>query len=484
MKGLIVLCAAALAVTMLYGLGGFGGGDTNPASAAVARVNGLDIPYGEYQSVYRNLVQQYEMYVGPLSGLDLESVGYEALSQLIDARLVLAAARSERVSIPRADLDAEIDMIKAQFASDAEFRQVLRDNGLTERQLRDLIEEDLLIERMQEMRLSEVAVTDEDLRAAFEEVHARHILVQPVGDNWDAALARAEELLGRIRAGEDFAMLAMEHSQDPGSGARGGDLGYFGRGLMVPEFEEVAFSLGVGQVSEPVRSQFGYHIIEVMDHIVAEGEEFEAAKESLRSQLVADAGRNNLQSWLSLLRREAQVEIHDPQLRAHHFVVSGQLPQAISQYEAAIEQSPNNGYLHASLGQVYDLLGDAERALEQFELAALKAPASDTHVILGLMYLDAGREDDGVNALLTASELALLEPAGYMMQSRIAQILQATDRTDAIEIVEARLDEAIGRLQAQQELFMQQQLDQEALLQQLQAELEAQGAASDEPANP
>lgn len=111
----------------------------------------------------------------------------------------------------------------------------------------------------------------------WEEVKARHILIRfqgskmPLADGQKdlteaEALAKATELRAKIVAGEDFAKVAMESSDDKGSGKNGGDLGTFGRGQMVPEFEKEAFLLPVGQVSQPVRSPFGYHIIKVESH--------------------------------------------------------------------------------------------------------------------------------------------------------------------------------------------------------------------------
>lgn len=102
-----------------------------------------------------------------------------------------------------------------------------------------------------------------------EQVRARHILISVAADASEAdsalALAEAISITQRLRAGEDFATLAAQYSDDTGSAQQGGDLGFFGRGQMVPEFEEAAFSLPIGQISEPVKSQFGYHIIEVTE---------------------------------------------------------------------------------------------------------------------------------------------------------------------------------------------------------------------------
>nr|WP_246593997.1 peptidylprolyl isomerase [Evansella tamaricis] len=120
-------------------------------------------------------------------------------------------------------------------------------------------------------------VTDEELLDEYalgEEVEARHILVK------EEELAL--ELYERIQSGEDFAELAIEYSEDPGSGQQGGDLGFFKRNAMVPPFEEMSFRLDVGEISEPVRSQHGYHIIQVTNKREFE-EDFDEVKENLRN---------------------------------------------------------------------------------------------------------------------------------------------------------------------------------------------------------
>ena len=102
-----------------------------------------------------------------------------------------------------------------------------------------------------------------------ERVRAEHILISVPQDATpeveQLALAKAISITQRLNSGEDFATLAQQFSDDTGSGAQGGDLGFFGRGQMVKEFEDAAFSLPIGQISQPVKSQFGYHIIRVQE---------------------------------------------------------------------------------------------------------------------------------------------------------------------------------------------------------------------------
>lgn len=145
-----------------------------------------------------------------------------------------------------------------------------------------------------------LTATEEEIRALYEadkarltrdeQRRARHILIQIAEDAGEdeiaAARKKAEDLVARLRAGEDFAALAKEFSDDPGSAADGGDLGLFGKGMMVPEFEDAAFTLAQDQISDPVRSPFGFHIIQVTEIQAAQVPAFEEVREQLRQEAV------------------------------------------------------------------------------------------------------------------------------------------------------------------------------------------------------
>jgi peptidyl-prolyl cis-trans isomerase D len=146
---------------------------------------------------------------------------------------------------------------------------------------------------------AQASVPEEQLRAEYEKnkesfksgeaVRAQHILIRTEAgaspEEEAAAKARADALYEQIRGGADFGKLASENSGDPGSAARGGDLGFFERGQMVPEFENAAFSLSVGEVSQPVKSDFGYHIIKLSEKRPAGFQAFEEVRPALERQL-------------------------------------------------------------------------------------------------------------------------------------------------------------------------------------------------------
>lgn len=137
-----------------------------------------------------------------------------------------------------------------------------------------------------------------------EEARARHILV----DNE----LKAKEIFEKIAHGEDFARMAREHSKDPGSKEDGGDLGYFSRGQMVPQFEEAAFKLKNGEMSQPIQSQFGWHIIKLEDKRQRGAPPFDTIKERIMASLV----HKKAQELVQTLRDKAKLEFVDPALKA------------------------------------------------------------------------------------------------------------------------------------------------------------------------
>ena len=136
-----------------------------------------------------------------------------------------------------------------------------------------------------------------------EEVRARHILL----DSKD----RAREVYEKLAHGSDFAQLARQYSKDPGSKDQGGELGFFARGQMVPQFEDVAFRLKKGEISEPVESQFGWHIVRIDDRRQRAAPPFE----TVRERVVASMIHKKAQQVAADLRLKAQIEYIDPELK-------------------------------------------------------------------------------------------------------------------------------------------------------------------------
>jgi len=162
----------------------------------------------------------------------------------------------------------------------------MKEIGLTEAQYRRLFETGLLRQKL----IEEVTA---DVPAEEEQVWARHILVSDE--------ETANQVIERLNNGEDFGELARELSEDTGSAANGGDLGWFGKGRMVPEFEEVAFSLDVGEISQPVESQFGFHIIQTLGKTTV----------PMTASALDRARQTEFEDFVAQLREEADITIYD-----------------------------------------------------------------------------------------------------------------------------------------------------------------------------
>jgi peptidyl-prolyl cis-trans isomerase C len=139
------------------------------------------------------------------------------------------------------------------------------------------------------------------------EVRASHILVDGEED--------AKNLLQRIQQGESFSSLAKEFSKDKDSAKNGGDMGFFGRGRMVPEFERVTFSLKIGEVSNPVKTRFGYHIIKVTDRKEGRVGDFEEVKNAIARRLAIEKQRDLFESYIEKLKKEYKTEIYEAELK-------------------------------------------------------------------------------------------------------------------------------------------------------------------------
>lgn len=244
-----------------------------------------------------------------LYDLMFQYVGPQVLDELILVRLVEQEADAQGVAVTQEDVDAEIEVIAAQLGGMEQLEFILMQQGATIDRLAQDIERNVMIHRL---IAPQVTVTDEEVRQFFDEneelfaqpeqVRARHILVD--------TREEAEELRQQLLDGADFAGLARAHSKDPGSGAAGGELGWFGRGVMVAPFEQAAFALAVGDISEPVQSSFGYHLIKVEDRVEAQEAVFDdEIAGRIRDALVEEKVQEQLGPWLQALRIGADVEI-------------------------------------------------------------------------------------------------------------------------------------------------------------------------------
>ncbi len=255
----------------------------------------------------------------------LPQLEFQMLNQIIDGTLVMNALSKEDDTKLSEEADKEFAAFKERFDDETKYQEMLEKLGMNEATLKKQIREGVAQKMMiDEARANAKEVTDETAKAFYdgnpqywerpEMVNARHILIQAnkeSASDEDKATAKksAEAARKRIVDGEDFAAVASEVSDDPGSKARGGMLPPFGKGQMVPEFEKVAFGSKKGTLSPVFQSDFGYHFIEVMNKQEAGTASFEEVSARIKENLQSSDVRKELEAKLDSLRDSADIEI-------------------------------------------------------------------------------------------------------------------------------------------------------------------------------
>jgi parvulin-like peptidyl-prolyl isomerase len=198
-----------------------------------------------------------------------------------------------------------------------QFRQVLSQAGVSLDNVKANIETDLTIQAYLESYMAElIQVSEDELRIAYEKdktASVRHILIMTQGkaeEEKAEARKKMEDLLARARGGEDFAELAREHTEDPGSKESGGLYEDFTRGRMVKPFEDAAFSVPVGEISDIVETQYGFHILQILNR-KKETLPFEDVRVELEAQLRQNKQGNGVQEYIDRLKQDAGFEVHE-----------------------------------------------------------------------------------------------------------------------------------------------------------------------------
>lgn len=286
MPNKLILCLLALA--MLPGLAGAQiASNDEIIDRVVAIVGDSVVLQSEVLEAVQRIVLTQNLPT-PDPGPELDKMMSDMLDQLVSTMLISQEVARDTLIVVDDVLIEErttelVDQIIQQQGGQAALQRALAPMGLTLAEFRDIRRNDIRLEQVQQLfmqsRLRNAApieLTEDELLAAFQEMSAQLdqrpkmvtfdqvvMMPKPSEASADSARTRLEGLLTEIRGGADFAELATEHSDDPGTAANGGDLGWFRRGAMVREFEEAAFRLFEGQVSEIVETQYGLHIIKV-----------------------------------------------------------------------------------------------------------------------------------------------------------------------------------------------------------------------------
>ena len=281
----VVTCFIILSTVLVF-VTGCGNGDSKEV---VASVNGEDISKNE---LYEQLLKQN---------------GKQALDSLISQKVIELEAKKQNIVIPEEDIQKEMEIYYETYGGKAAFTQALENSGYS----LDDIKQDLVLNiRIKKLLEPRVSITEKEIKAYFEEnkaqfaqqkqVKASHILLETE--------EKANEIKNKLANGEDFAQLAKQYSIDTQTKENGGELGFFGSGKMVKEFEEAAFALNIGEISAPVKTEFGYHIIKVEEIKDAQEANYEKSKSQITDILFEEKSQAEYSTWLQELYQEYTIE--------------------------------------------------------------------------------------------------------------------------------------------------------------------------------
>jgi parvulin-like peptidyl-prolyl isomerase len=302
--------ALLLCALIAVGLAGCGGDEEVPADA-VAVVDGQQIARSDYEALlsqakksYKNQKREF-----PAAGSqEFQTLRNQAVQFLVQREQFEQEASDMDVDVTDKQIDARLEQIQKQYfgGDKKKYEKQLKEQGLSEKQVRNDIRAQIISEKIFEQVTKDVKVTDADIAAYYaknkpqysqpESRDVRHILVK--------TKKQADELYAQLQGGADFAALAKKYSEDTGSKANGGKL-TISQGQTVAPFDKVAFQLKKNEISQPVKTEFGYHIIQPLsDEKAAKVTPLKDVKESIRQQLGQTKKNEAMTKWVDELKKD------------------------------------------------------------------------------------------------------------------------------------------------------------------------------------
>lgn len=286
----------------------------------IARVNGADVHKGEFEDAVRNVEAQN----GPVPP-DRRDQFYRALlDDLIGYHLLRQESAARKLAVSAGDIESRLKQIKDQVGDEAQFQKLLAERKTSLDGLRENLRNQLMVDKLIETQINPGISVQASAVAAFykenpdqfvqpETLRASHILIrlpeQPDEASKAKARARAEELLAKVKGGADFAKLAQENSEDPGSAPNGGQLPPFARGQMIPEFEQAAFELQPGQVSGVVETAFGFHVVKLHERVEPVLVPLDKVSDQIQAFLENQQRQEKVSNLIVELKAKGKIEI-------------------------------------------------------------------------------------------------------------------------------------------------------------------------------
>ncbi|MBN1829071.1 MAG: peptidylprolyl isomerase [Deltaproteobacteria bacterium] len=287
-----------------------------------AIVNGTAIPMNVFEKEVESMKNRYQHAGQKMDDKSLNKLRNDIADGLIARELLYQESQKQNIAISPQELDQQLEALKKRFPSNEEFKRQLAAMNISEEELKGHFKMGLAIKRFVDVQVaSKVSVTEEEKKSYYngniasfkrqEQVRGQHILVKvdkgATEQDRVAAKKKIDTIKGKLSTGGNFEALAKEYSDCP-SGRNGGDLGYFTRGKMVKPFEDAAFSLKIGETSGIIETDFGYHIIRVLDKKAEGTVSYDEAVNSIEAMMKQQKIQGELERYIQELTAKSKID--------------------------------------------------------------------------------------------------------------------------------------------------------------------------------
>lgn len=496
-KWLLIIIGALLAFSLAFsnlgsslfgaGRGVAGAGTAAGANDTIATVNGDPITRADFQQAAAGIRQQAQQFGQPVGPAQASQLNALVLNQLVTQKLQLQQAQKLSLTVSADDIakarqqavdragvaqhlglkpGASVADIDAAFAKDG---QQSIENRLPD----DAVRQNVLLDKLQTYQSNKVVVTEADARASFRQWHTRHILLDTKKRTDAQAQVQAQQLLEKVKQpGTDFAALAKQISDDPGSKDKGGDDGWIDQSTQyVPEFKTAAFALKAGEVTLVKSAQYGYFVIKadaVRDNLP---KDFDKNKAQYIAQVKSQKQQQAQQDFQNSLQNNPanKIVVSDPELKADKDIADAAhvgdpakaqaaSRQAIADYQAALKNGPSaeqSVEINASLAAAYRAAGQNDQAIAALQTALKSGEDADLRLSLGTLYAAQKQNEKALAEFQSASKAAWDNPGVHsQLQGEFSRLGKPQ-----LAAAEAKwLSEYQARQQAQQMQQLQQQM--------------------------
>ena len=330
------LVVAAIVTTVIVGgaaaVGSYFWANSN---AYAAKVNGTTISTKEYTEFVDRAKKQYAGQIGADFNSEagqtmLKTLKQNIMDSLVDMSVMKQAAKEKGLTVDAEEKETKLkELIKSRYQGNEEaFKEALEQNKVTRAEFDAQFGDQLLLQKLYNDIVKDIKVTDEDIQKFYtenaerfkvpEQLNAQHVLLKADPENEaevKKAKAEADKLVAQIKGGANFGELAKKHSEDEGSKVKDGDLGQFTRGQMVLPFEEALLKLKKGEVSAPVKTQFGWHIIKRGETTPGSTRELKEVKPLIEGNLKQEKQKEVFEDWLKKQKEQADIQINEALLK-------------------------------------------------------------------------------------------------------------------------------------------------------------------------